>query len=554
MTVQKDLEKKIQSFTINIYKGFKVEINKIFIPVKIALFCWFAGAYTMTVFTPVHLKSKGFTIAHLSVFTATSVLLQCLSNVVSGIIVDKTGRSKPVLLTYLVMFIAISLAFTQMPSVKECKSSKIRFQCHKDDNESRLTVEAPCTLLTDNYGDISCLIDNITNLNTSSYNEECKSLNHISSTLNIGLEKKQPANDSDVCNYDANSQNQTINTSELCKGENCKSFEMNCTSKEFMNCNSRREFWIIIYGIMINFLYFTHTTIYRLFDVIVTSLTYEYNADFGRQRVFSILGSLSGPPLTGLILHKSGFTADFKYSLAFVMSSAFTLLSALALSMVSVKAHVPATKMWKQSLELVKKLDVFLFLLLVIVMGSTFGFQSTYSSWYLQDLGASDLLLGINRGAAALYGLPFLYSSKWFINKFGERNLFVLGLLGHAIYNFSFALLKEPWFALAVQLTVILTYHLFWVAVMHNIEKIAPECLQATVKILAGTLHFSIGKVITTMVGGIVMSALGGRTAYTVMGSVVSVYGIIYGIYVLVLHLRRSRKFTPGAEPKEDVH
>ncbi|KAF8771403.1 hypothetical protein HNY73_018828 [Argiope bruennichi] len=63
------------------------------------------------------------------------------------------------------------------------------------------------------------------------------------------------------------------------------------------------------------------------------------------------------------------------------------------------------------------------------------------------------------------------------------------------------------------------------------------------------------GKVITTMVGGIVMSALGGRTAYTVMGSVVSVYGIIYGIYVLVLHLRRSRKFTPGAEePKEDVH
>ncbi|GBO19943.1 hypothetical protein AVEN_39174-1 [Araneus ventricosus] len=476
-------------------RGHKIKINKLFLPVKVALFCWYAGSFTVSVFTPVFLKSKGLTIAHLSVFTATSVLLQCISNVLSGITVGKTGRSKPVLMTYLAMFFILSLTFTQMPSVRECSTEKIHLQCSEEDGEvPSLIVEASCTFLKDNTGGISCPINNMTNLNNSIYYKDCKTFSFIPSTLNILLKKKETANDSDVCKYDANLQNQSTSAFQLCDNDSCKSFEINCTNNEFMNCNSKREIWVIIYGVMINFLYFSHTTTYRLFEVIVTSLTTEHNADFGRQRVFSILGSLTGPPLTGYILHKSGFTGDYKYSLAFVSASAFTLLAALTISSITVRPNLPATKMWKQSLELVKKLDVFLFLLLVFIMGSAFGFQSTYSSWYLQDLGASDLLLGINRGMAALYGLPFLYSSRWFIDKIGERNLFVLGLLGHAAYSFSFSLLKEPWLAVAIQSTVVPTYHLFWVAVMSNIEKIAPDGLQAIMKILAGTLHFNIGQ------------------------------------------------------------
>ncbi|CAL1278839.1 unnamed protein product [Larinioides sclopetarius] len=550
MTITVNFEKmKNQSFIINICRGRKIKINKLFLPVKFALFCWFAGAYTMTVFTPVFLKSKGFTIAHLSIFTATSVLLQCISNLISGITVDKTGRSKAVLLTYLAVFFTISLTFTQMPSVRECTAEKIRLQCSEEDGEvPSLIAETPCNFLKDNAGSILCPINNTTNLNNSNYYKDCKTFSFISSALNIHLKKKETANDSAICKHDIILENESINALQLCNNDSCKSLEIDCTSSDSMNCNSKREIWVIIYGIMINFLYFSHTTTYRLFDVIVTDLTTEHNADFGRQRVFSILGSLTGPPVTGFILHRSSYTGDNKYSLAFVSASAFTLLSALAISLVNVKPNVPATKMWKQSLEFVKRLDAFLFLLLVFIMGSAFGFQTTYSSWYLQDLGASDLLLGINRGMAGLYGIPFLYSSRWFIDKIGERNLFVFGLLGHAAYSFSFSLLKEPWFSVAIQSTIILTYHLFWVAVMSNIEKIAPDGLQATMKILAGTLHFSIGKIVSTMIGGTVMSAVGGRTAYQVMGSIVALYGVMYGIYAFILHKTRSRNTIPGNE------
>ncbi|CAL1291265.1 unnamed protein product [Larinioides sclopetarius] len=530
---------KNHSVTTGIKKKPKVRVNKFFLPVKIALFCWFAGGFTSSVFVPVYLKSRGITIAQLSVFTGTSIISQCLSNLVSGTITDKTGRSKPVLMANLVIFLVISLVFTRMPQVKECNRGKIRLQCSDGDLISRNS----CHVLENRSGNVSCsAIKSINGRGSSDI--ECRKLSNIS-YFDIFMKRNESRNDSITCLYNIRLQNYSTGLIGLCE-EQCNSFEFDCMLKESPDCNSNRAIWIVIYGILINILYFSHTTTYRLFDVIVTDLTNAHNADFGRQRVFSIIGSLTGPPVTGYILHQTG---DKEYSTVFLSSAIFAALSALSLSIVDVKPNKPARRMWKSTLELVTNLDVCLFFLMIVIMGSAYGFQITYSSWYLQDLGASDLLLGINRGAAGLYGLPFLYSSRWWVDKIGHRSLFILGLLGHALYFFSFALLKEPWYVLIIQLTIVVTYHLFWVTTMLYIVETAPEGLQATARILAGCLHFSIGKIISILIGGYIMSISGGRLAYTVVGSIVLIYAAIYAAHVLLR--RKAEKYRAESTQAE---
>ncbi|GFR25518.1 hypothetical protein TNCT_146761 [Trichonephila clavata] len=487
----KNAEKKI-----SLYKGSKVTINKVFLPVKMALFCWFSGGKIYTAFLPVFLKSKGFTIAHLSILTAISVAFQLLGTVLSGIITDKIGRAKPVLNIYFAIFLLSSVCLVIMPNVNECNEETLNLQCYNEEIP-HFTTASSCQTFKNNSEIFSCSITDLRNASLNDDQMNCTYFTELTN-LEVNINKNTLRNVEDMCHYKVNFKNYSAITS--CVAKDCASLEMKCVNNNFSRCNTNVGLWMIIYGILISILNLSHTAIYRLFDVVVVDLVTEHNNDFGRQRVWSILGSFCGPPLAGYILHQFAFSGNQKiYFLAFVCSIIFSISSVASICFVDTPTNKPAKKMWKKSLQFVRKLEVFLFIVLLLVAGSSYGFQAVYVSWYLQEIGASDLIIGVSRGMNGLYGLPFLYSSKWWISRVGERKIFVLALLGHAIFCFSFSLMLEPWFSVVIEATSILNYHLFWVAVMQYVTKIAPDGLQATLKVMAGSLHFNIGRLISTL-------------------------------------------------------
>ncbi|GFU16217.1 hypothetical protein TNCV_2406111 [Trichonephila clavipes] len=347
-------------------------------------------------------------------------------------------------------------------------------------------------------------------------------------------------NNTDLCHYTANLKNSLSKSKGLCENDLCKSIEMDCTIESPSDCYENK-LWIVIYGIMLVLINVSFTTSYRLFDIIVVDLTHEHNNDFGRQRVWSILGSLSGPPIAGFLLHRIKLDGSEKsYTVAFVTIIVLTILSALFLWQVETKLYKPSAKLWKKALVLGKKLEIWFFVPLLMVMGSCYGFRAIYSSWYLQGIGASDLLIGVSRGMSGVYGLPFLYSSKWWINKIGYRAIFIFSLVGYAIYCISFSFLEVPWPVLVIELASVLVYHLHWVAVMQYAVHVAPAGLEATVKVLAGSIQYSLGKIITTTIGGYIMSEYGGRVAFRTLGSMALIYAVLYGSYLFVDHLRKK--------------
>ncbi|GFS36280.1 hypothetical protein NPIL_664191 [Nephila pilipes] len=461
------------------------------------------GAKVYTAFVPVYLKSQGFTIAHLSIITAISVAFQLLGNVLSGIITDKIGRAKPVLKVYFAIFLLLSFSLTITPNVNECSEETINLQCHNEEIP-RFATTSFCHTFKNNSKIFSCSVTDLGKINLNDDNRNCMYFTNLTN-VDMNIDKIKLRNNKDMCHYKVNFKNHSAVSS--CVIKDCTSLEMECISDNFSNCNANRGLWIIIYGIIVSIINLAHTATYRLYDVIVVDLATEHNNDFGRQRVWSILGSFCGPPIAGYILHQFAFSGNYKdYSITFICSAIFAILSVSSIWIVPSPMNKPAKKMWKKSLQFIRKLEVCLFILLLLVSGSSFGFQAVYGSWYLQEIGASDLVIGVSRGMNGLYGLPFLYSSKWWIKRIGERKIFVLALLGHAIFCYSFSLLREPWFAVVIEATSVLNYHLFWVAVMQYVTKIAPEGLQATLKVLAGSIHFNIGRIVSTMVGVFILA------------------------------------------------
>ncbi|GFR19303.1 hypothetical protein TNCT_687081 [Trichonephila clavata] len=532
--------KNVKSTTvdISICKGCKLSINKTFLPVKAALFCWFAAGNIEEVYLPVFLKLQGFSLVHLSLFSAISVIFQFSSTIFTGILTDKTGRPKIILMCYFMLFSSICLAFMFTPNVKECNTKEINFQCIYD-TDSQLSTRASCNVFK-NLSTISCTIAKSLNFSHDHHTRKCMLNNSVIEMVTIKYHEME--NNTNLCHYTANLKNSSSKSISLCETDFCKSVELDCTIESSSDCNENRRMWIIIYGIMLVLLNVSFTVSYRLFDIIVVDLTHEHNNDFGRQKIWSTLGSLSGPPIAGFLLQTINITRIEKsYTVAFITIIVFTILSAFFLWQVETKLYKPSAKLWRKALVLGRKLEIWFFVPLVLVMGSCYGFRAIYSSWYLQGIGASDLLIGVARGMSGIYGLPFLYSSKWWINKIGYRAIFLPSLLGFSIYCFSFSILEVPWPAVVIELTSVLGIYLYWVAVMHYTVQIAPEGLEATVKVLAGGIQFSLGKVITTTIGGYLMSEYGGKVAFRTLGSMALIYAVIYGSYLSIEHLQKKK-------------
>ncbi|GFQ94397.1 hypothetical protein TNCT_194121 [Trichonephila clavata] len=530
---------KRRTLDIRFFKGCKLSINKTFLPVKAALFCWFAAANTENVYLSVFLKLKGFSLVHLSLFSAISVVFQFAGAIFTGILTDKFGRPKIILFGYLTIFSLICLVFIFTPNVKECNTKQMNFQCVYGTNTPLSTTES-CNVFKNNSATVECKILKSANLSFNDHDTDCIPYNNSIDIFNI--EKHDAKNNTDLCHYKAYYKNGSTKSIPFCDTELCKPIQMDCMFDSSFECNENRRLWIVLYGIMVALINMSYTNSFRVFDIIAVDLTHEHNNDFGRQRVWAILGSVSGPPIAGFLLHRINITENEKsYTVAFITIIVFTLLSAFSLWQVKTKLYKPSAKMWRKALVLGRKLETWLFVLLLMAMGSCLGFRSIYGSWYLQGIGATDLLLGVSRGMSDLYGLPFLYSSKWWINKIGYRAIFIPALLGNAIYCFSFSFLEVPWPAVIIESTLIVSYHLYWVAVMQYVIRITPEGLQATVRALAGSLQFNLSKVITTTVGGYLMSEYGGRVAFRVLGSFALIYAIVYGSYLRIDHLRKKK-------------
>jgi len=219
----------------------------------------------------------------------------------------------------------------------------------------------------------------------------------------------------------------------------------------------------------------------------------------------------------------------------FYLFIAMVCLVLIILYKLPVRVNPPGKKMWKKSLYLLKNPDIVSLAFVILVLGTAWNFTKVFFVWYLAELHAPSLLIGLIPSISALYGLPFLLTSSWWVKRIGCTHIFILAFICYVFFSLGISFLVNPWYSLLLEGFGAITYYLLWVAVVLHSHKLAPEGMRATVVAVAGAIHYSIGKTSSGLVGGLVMNSFGGRVAFRLIAIICLLSALLYGLY---LHIR----------------
>ncbi|XP_015917156.1 major facilitator superfamily domain-containing protein 6-A [Parasteatoda tepidariorum] len=517
-------------YTLNVCSKFKVSIQKPLIPLKIILFCYYGAGSFITAFITVYFKQRGVTLAELSTTYMISPVIQISGTLLSGIIADKIGRSKPVLVANLLLtgLMLVCILLVPRPGYINCSEQTISIQC-----------DSP--LLNPKVSSKECEEPPI---GINICDEQC--INNFTRTCGAKRTLGKSANSSSFLKYERNEMTEVHN---LCTATNltkCKCNSLNGTLcvvecvTQTNNCYDEDQRSMLSKVAMVLYIFWmtAFSNTYRICDVTAMYLVKEYDADFGKQRVFSMTGSVVISTIAGyLVKITTPAGGEKNYLIAFYFFISLVTFCILVVYKLDVRVRPPGQKMGKKATTLLKNPDVLAFGFVVLILGSSFNFSSKFLFWYLEELQAPSILVGLIPAIGALYGLPFLFTSEWWMKKIGTTKFFIIGLLGYVMYGIGYSLLKNPWLSLLLESHNIVTYHLLWVAVILRSHEIAPEGLTATVISAAGSIHYQIGKTSGSLIARVVMNRYGGPIAFQVLAAMCFISAVLYSLY---LYFRRG--------------
>ncbi|KAF8771404.1 major facilitator superfamily domain-containing protein 6-like [Argiope bruennichi] len=528
-------EKMESRLIINVSPKLKINICKPLIPLKIALTLWFTASMGMTAYITLFFKQRGLTLEEISFMYLIGNLSQFVFNTACGVISDKIRR--PICMTVLSMLIAGALAssFTFIPKVSETIEENQSFSsvnCGKTDYD-QIGINRTCDI---SLQVISCeemcsqacckdasldklkLIDKFVNISESSFSN--------------GSEY-----DFDWCMRGSKTVLFTNDTRTLCRVYQ-KTCAMACDGYETADADRKTRVLFLI-AIAILFLTFDEN-VFRFLDILANYMSNAYDAEYGRQIFWSNIGALTGPSLVALIIQQASVSeevANYESSLYFY--AAVALLTIATVCTLNVSQSKPNQEMSKAAIKLFRNIDFLFFVSVLFVLGGTWGFLMSYHNLFLSDIGTPIYMMGLLDTFSGICGLPVLVSGKWLTDKIGHTNVFTLALLGYFFKCFGYSFLRTAWPVFFLELFMIFSYHLLWIGTMDFCAAIGPDGLKGTVIMLAGAVHFSLGRALGSFAGGLLMSGYGAPAAFQIIGAVNGVAFILYSIYN---YFRKSRK------------
>lgn len=232
-----------------------------------------------------------------------------------------------------------------------------------------------------------------------------------------------------------------------------------------------------------------------LLDATALAMVGAHGGQYGRQRFWAILAQAVFSPVTGFLVDLlSEHRGYMDYSPAFHFYNVLAVCTAIAVWMMSVDVPPPAEDVIKNFKKLLKVPPVIALMIVVFWLGGMWGFVESFLFWYLMDLGSPNYLLGLTLTTGAIVGLPFLYESDWFVRKAGQVNLLLLALFFYFVRFFGYSYIHNPWWCIPFEAMEAFTYHLMWVAAATYGAELAPAGLLATIQGCVGGFHYGVGK------------------------------------------------------------
>ncbi|GBN49915.1 hypothetical protein AVEN_217464-1 [Araneus ventricosus] len=492
-----------------------------------------------TAYITLFFNQRGLTVEEISFMYLIANLSQFVFNTACGVLSDKIRR--PTYMTILSILIAGSLAtyLTFIPKVSETIEENLSFgslycgEMDYDQVEINRTCDSdlqviPCEEM--------CTQECCKDISMNKLNVIYKFVNNSVSSFNNGSEY-----DFDWCLRDSKTALFANSTQTVC-GVYQKACAMTCL--EYKSATAERKSRVL-FLITIAILFFTFDeNVFRFLDILANYMANAFEAEYGRQIFWSNIGALTGPSLVALIIQQASTSEEvINYESSLYFYAAVAVLTIAIVCTLNVSQGKPTEEMSRAAMKLFGNVDFLFFIFILFVLGGTWGFLMSFHNLFLANIGTPIYMMGLLDTFSGVCGLPVLVAGKWLTDKIGHSNVFSLSLLGYFFKCFGYSFIRVAWPVFFLELLMVFSYHLLWIATMDYCAVIGPEGLKGTVIMLAGTVHFSLGRAFGSFAGGLLMSAYGATPAFQIMGAANGVTFLLYSIYQYHRRSRRIKKF-----------
>ena len=137
---------------------------------------------------------------------------------------------------------------------------------------------------------------------------------------------------------------------------------------------------------------------------------------------------------------------------------------------------------WQSVLQTLREPKVFVFFLLVFIIGISSGIIENFAYVRLEEVGGKldGNVLGTSRLASSLAGGPMFWLSSKIIQKIGVNGVLTMSMISYVLRFINYAMITNAWQALPAEIMRGLTFATFWSGATYYVYGISPKGLTAT--------------------------------------------------------------------------
>ncbi|XP_055937687.1 major facilitator superfamily domain-containing protein 6-like [Argiope bruennichi] len=304
------------------------------------------------------------------------------------------------------------------------------------------------------------------------------------------------------------------------------------------------QFWSLFFLIAISSTFFC--AVLFLIDAMCYEMLSNSKEDYGLQRLWGTigwgLGALAGGYLNHLI---SPDSTNIDYSLSFYLLGVLTIIDLLPVYKLQIGEVKYSPNICKDIWSLLSKLDIAINIFIVFTIGVLSGLLWNYQFWFMEEIGASQVLLGLSQTFECVAAeVPCFLISGWVIRKIGYINCNSLTLFCFGLRYLCFAFMWDPWMTLPVGFFNGPCFGIFFAAMTMYGKTEAPPGTEATVQSLLAMSFEGVGAGMGSILGGIGFDKFGSRKTFLI-SAIVSFVLFVINVLLHIFVLRRRAEKPP---------
>ncbi|KAG7394360.1 hypothetical protein PHYBOEH_005266 [Phytophthora boehmeriae] len=243
--------------------------------------------------------------------------------------------------------------------------------------------------------------------------------------------------------------------------------------------------------------------------------------DYGKQRLYGAAGYGAGGYFASVVASSLGIAWCFNMVL-FLSSISLFLLVTYVPNFQHEAEHHEKGELVKSLKAILNQHDVLLLFMVVILAGVMGGLIDNFLFLYLFNMsGNNPHIVGVVIAIETVSELPFFFHANKIFERFGTAKCIAISLIAYGIRMITYAYVQHPWLVLPIETLHGLTYGLLLAAFTNYVYQAAPKGAEGTMIGVLAAVQRGMGGGLSTLVGGWIYGAWGGRTMWGIAGFII---------------------------------